>query len=1209
MRQSRSDRGAHLVENYNVPDGAQTIIPQTREEEALRRSSATKMPSRVGGGVHRFRNTLDERRYTGNMGNGVNKNSANRGETVVRRLPHPSLELSRSRGTNVPPSRELRGDGFRHEQLQPSKRQKLSNGKPSSVPSKQHIDLTEDDSQQDNFGELKGWSTRNDAMNGIVLQPSPSLDETVARKVHKWTEPEPVKRKRKDRGSQGSSQTSTRATPNDVQNPLQSSQKTVRQSPAEVVPIDDRDEEVLVVSQSAQTKPYNSEVATKLTNGARTLQHQTIALGSNADIKGSVNVLKSASRRRPDPERPHDRQDPTQEEAGPNKRRSIQQSDGILVPQITQQRHERTDAPLRKIFVRDNSEEQQRPGQRHSQRMKATSELPRSSFSEDELAGGNTIASQTSRSMSPRKVRTTTVNQARERHETTPRREPSPADLKPTDFYSSGRQNSKAQSRNEQAERFDEVRIPVERIFCRACCLQQKKIELVWDEGLKGFSVQCDGVPLHVPNKSKLMCIGSSEAAQWTDAEQEGLPVVHIKGSQNENSNGSIIIGFADLDGLSTCYEFLLHARNQTLKTISVPKKRMEDLVKRQGSDILADHKKYSQPRDHKSVEIAAIQRRKNNRKIRQPFDPDGIQYEDDNPPIRQSARSPMQAGTSNGDETSRIRSKHFKFESNQPDQLDQPRRSSRQTKAAKAKSQSPPPPVRWTRQNKLERWSHSVIYPPEGATRRVTVDFQDLERLDEGEFLNDNIIGFALRRIEENMAPEHKENVMFFNSFFYTALTTKSGKKAFNYDAVKRWTKTKDLFSFPYIVVPINIDLHWFVEIICNLPNLSRKASALDDEPDDGDEMLINELECEREEQLGSTNETAAVDSDTATNDAQKSMRHLSLSDDDTNSGFNKTKSVKAAEDVHDPPSSRPSTASGKKSKKKVPPRQRTFDPDAPSIITLDSFGSTHSVTTRILKDYLNAEAEAKRGMEVTKEDLQGMNAKGIPEQTNFCDCGVYVVGYVEEFAKDPRKFVNKVLLKQLDRESDFASFNPSAKRAEIRDELLKLHKEQESERKAKKIAKKPATAVNGEASKVGEAPLPAKAQTDNETTTMQGKDPFAFVPLNRTSVDPAETATSGQDEANNATANTGSDNAESDELELGVPRPLENSRPRLFLGGDVLAPSSHTEVAMNGDNEGSQDKIDNSNSNFEQARSEPVAEDLGSDILNEIDEYLGAE
>ena len=39
------------------------------------------------------------------------------------------------------------------------------------------------------------------------------------------------------------------------------------------------------------------------------------------------------------------------------------------------------------------------------------------------------------------------------------------------------------------------------------------------------------------------------------------------------------------------------------------------------------------------------------------------------------------------------------------------------------------------------------VVYPAQGS-KRATVDWIDLERLDEGEFLNDNLISFYLRYV-----------------------------------------------------------------------------------------------------------------------------------------------------------------------------------------------------------------------------------------------------------------------------------------------------------------------------------------------------------------------------------------------------------------------------------------------------------------------------
>lgn len=163
-----------------------------------------------------------------------------------------------------------------------------------------------------------------------------------------------------------------------------------------------------------------------------------------------------------------------------------------------------------------------------------------------------------------------------------------------------------------------------------------------------------------------------------------------------------------------------------------------------------------------------------------------------------------------------------------------------------------------------------------------------------------------------------------------------------------------------------------------------------------------------------------------------------------------------------------------GKKSKKRAAPSLRKYPTDKPTIITLDSFGVGHPGQVSTLKKYVEAEALDKRGMEAAATGIQGMTAAGIPVQSNYCDCGLYLVGYVAEFAKDPEGFVNKVLTRQLDQHSDFASFDPSRKREELRDDLLKLHEEQDQARIALKKAKKEekskgkvgATAVTAQAS-----------------------------------------------------------------------------------------------------------------------------------------------
>lgn len=153
---------------------------------------------------------------------------------------------------------------------------------------------------------------------------------------------------------------------------------------------------------------------------------------------------------------------------------------------------------------------------------------------------------------------------------------------------------------------------------------------------------------------------------------------------------------------------------------------------------------------------------------------------------------------------------------------------------------EEPQAPERWTEAHGLPKWDSPLVYPAEGP-KRTTVEALDIERLDDGEFLNDNLISFCLRQLEESH-PELKGQVHMFNTFFYTALSTKQGRKAFNYDAVKRWTKNIDIFTYPFVVIPVNANLHWFVTVICNLDKLPRRLAG--DEVDDEEDELANDRE-----------------------------------------------------------------------------------------------------------------------------------------------------------------------------------------------------------------------------------------------------------------------------------------------------------------------------------------------------------------------------
>lgn len=120
--------------------------------------------------------------------------------------------------------------------------------------------------------------------------------------------------------------------------------------------------------------------------------------------------------------------------------------------------------------------------------------------------------------------------------------------------------------------------------------------------------------------------------------------------------------------------------------------------------------------------------------------------------------------------------------------------------------------------------------------------------------------------------------------------------------------------------------------------------------------------------------------------------------------------------------------------------------------IITLDSLGCNHPGTVKNLKDYLVAEAREKRSMDIPDGKIQGITAKGIPGQANYCDCGLFLLGYAAKFLQNPRDFVRKVAQREFNIETDWPELNPSDMRNNIRSLLQMLYAGQSGEPKAPK-------------------------------------------------------------------------------------------------------------------------------------------------------------
>ncbi|KAJ5536466.1 hypothetical protein N7513_009652 [Penicillium frequentans] len=378
------------------------------------------------------------------------------------------------------------------------------------------------------------------------------------------------------------------------------------------------------------------------------------------------------------------------------------------------------------------------------------------------------------------------------------------------------------------------------------------------------------------------------------------------------------------------------------------------------------------------------------------------------------------------------------------------------------------------------EKWKKPMVYPRVGK-KRAEVSVEDRDRLREDEFLNDNLIGFYLRFLEDHLQRTNKdvaERTYFFNSYFFATL--KKGR-GIDYSAVEKWTRNIDLFSYDYVVVPINQDVHWYVAIICNLPSLDLASAGPVDQSSApvSDKEVSAQPESEVHEIPESPEPEPVSAATTTTTDAQeacKSMTSATIGEEgtsaateevDTSTPGSKEKMQDdsspgswpdGAENIASPPPkvprmrwdrTDPTTAanhSSPKTNKKGEPGLK-LQPSPPIIITFDSLDMPRSPTIKHLRDYICLEAASKRGVEVDPKEIKGMRARQIPLQPNFSDCGLYLLAYIEKFVQDPDNFITRVLQRDMDAHADWPPLGSGMLRIRLRKFLDDMYEEQKKQ------------------------------------------------------------------------------------------------------------------------------------------------------------------
>ncbi|XP_006868679.1 PREDICTED: sentrin-specific protease 7-like isoform X1 [Chrysochloris asiatica] len=297
------------------------------------------------------------------------------------------------------------------------------------------------------------------------------------------------------------------------------------------------------------------------------------------------------------------------------------------------------------------------------------------------------------------------------------------------------------------------------------------------------------------------------------------------------------------------------------------------------------------------------------------------------------------------------------------------------------------------------------IVYPPPPTKGGLGVTNEDLECLEEGEFLNDVIIDFYLKYlILEKASDKLVERSHIFSSFFYKCLTRKENNLTEDnpdismaqrrHRRVRTWTRHINIFNKDYIFVPVNESSHWYLAVIC-FPWLEEAVY------EDFSKTVSQQSQAQQSQEYNKP-----IDNDLHT------ASSLSLGAEDSQS-----------------------TEMNMSVPKKICKR--------PCILILDSLkAASVQNTVQNLREYLEVEWEVKRKThrEFSKTNMVDLCPK-VPKQDNSSDCGVYLLQYVESFLKDP--IVNFELPIHL--EKWFPRHVIKTKREDIRELILKLHLQQQ--------------------------------------------------------------------------------------------------------------------------------------------------------------------
>ncbi|XP_029559618.1 sentrin-specific protease 7 isoform X2 [Salmo trutta] len=356
-------------------------------------------------------------------------------------------------------------------------------------------------------------------------------------------------------------------------------------------------------------------------------------------------------------------------------------------------------------------------------------------------------------------------------------------------------------------------------------------------------------------------------------------------------------------------------------------------------------------------------------------------------------------------------------------------------TRGSYSVSLGPKPGSNWTRYTHQGPTRRLIQFPPPPSKGGITVTTEDLECLDNGQFLNDVIIDFYLKYLLLERAPQDvADRSHVFSSFFYKQLTrrdnasedsTSISAQQRRHQRVKTWTRHVDIFKKDFLFVPVNQEAHWYLVVIC-FPGLEDPQCEEWSIP-----ALLRGTGGEKPGKAQAEEEASGSEKLNGVTDVPPGPTNTDNQDKLT---VTVSESVVQGDSVLQPPPGPPDCTEKTCHRESVCKR--------PCILIMDSLKfSLHERVFKLLREYLQSEWEVRRGSvrEFSSEQMRGSHCK-VPLQDNSSDCGLYLLQYVESFLQDP--VVHFELPLRL--EHWFPRQQVRRKRDEIRDLVLNLYRHQ---------------------------------------------------------------------------------------------------------------------------------------------------------------------